>query len=156
MFEVTWRKKWRRTSKRIGRLQKRRSMRNILQPTRSLYHFRFMAHYVIFTDIFNVTWLKNLMSYVKTERQSQKQNSIRNVLQPTRSICHFRFKSYGPLSDFHKSGDLDLALHPIFHFFLPRSLELKTSAVKKSWRSDQRCGLYTLPVFEIRHWIVAC
>ena len=37
-----------------------------------------------------------------------------NVLQPTRSLCLFRFKSYGPLSVFHKSGDLDLALYPIF------------------------------------------
>ena len=37
-----------------------------------------------------------------------------NVLQPTRSLCHFRLKGYGPLCDFHKSGDLDLDLYPIF------------------------------------------
>ena len=54
-----------------------------------------------------VTWRKNVTS-------QKKRNSIRNVLHPTRSLCHFRFKSYGQLSDFHKSGDLDLALHPIF------------------------------------------
>ena len=73
-----------------------------------------MAHYVIFIEFIKVTWRKNVTSYVKTERLWQKRNLIRNVLQPTRSLCHFRFKSYGPLSDFHKSGDLDLALHPIF------------------------------------------
>ena len=54
------------------------------------------------------------MSYVNTEHLSQKRNSMRNVMQPTRSLCHFRFKSYGPLSVFHKSGDLDLAFYPIF------------------------------------------
>ena len=73
-----------------------------------------MAHYVIFIEFIKVTWRKNVTSYVKTERLWQKRNFIWNVLQPTRSLCHFRFKSYGPLSDFHKSGDLDLALHPIF------------------------------------------
>ena len=35
-------------------------------------------------------------------------------MQLTRSLCHFRFNSYGPLCDFHKSGDLDLDLYPIF------------------------------------------
>ena len=35
-------------------------------------------------------------------------------MQSTRSLYHFRFKSYGPLSVFHKSGDLDLAFYPIF------------------------------------------
>ena len=73
-----------------------------------------MAHYVIFIEFIKVTWRKNVTLYVKMERLWQKRNFIRNVLQPTRSLCHFRFKSYGPLSDFHKSGDLDLALHPIF------------------------------------------
>ena len=34
-------------------------------------------------------------------------------MQLTRSLCHFRFKSYGPLCDFHKSGDLDLDFDPI-------------------------------------------
>ena len=73
-----------------------------------------MAHYVIFNDFFKVTWHTNVTPYVKMEHLSQKRNFIRNVLQPTRSICHFRFKSYGRLSDFHKSGDLDLAFYPIF------------------------------------------
>ena len=73
-----------------------------------------MAHYVIFIEFIKVTWRKNVTSYVKTGHLSQKRNSIRNVLKPTRSFGHFRFKSYGPLSDFHKSGDLDLALYPIF------------------------------------------
>ena len=35
-------------------------------------------------------------------------------MQLTRSLCDFRFKSYGQLCDFHKSGDLDLDLYPIF------------------------------------------
>ena len=69
---------------------------------------------MIFTDFLKVTWRKNLTSHVKSEHLSQKRNYTGNVLQPTRSLCHFRFKSYGPLSVFHKSGDLDLALHPIF------------------------------------------
>ena len=43
----------------------------------------------------------------------QRRNSIRNVLQPTRILYQFRFKSYGPLCDFRKSGDLDLDLYPI-------------------------------------------
>ena len=71
-----------------------------------------MAHYVIFIEFIKVMWRKNVTSYVKTEHLSQKRNFTRNVLQPTRSLCHFRFKSYGPLSDFHKSGDL--AFYPIF------------------------------------------
>ena len=81
-----------------------------------------MAHYVIFIEFIKVTWRKNVTSYVKTERLWQKRNFIWNVLQPTRSLCHFRFKSYGTLSDFHKSDfswpwpltstfDLDLDLH---------------------------------------------
>ena len=43
----------------------------------------------------------------------QKRHSVRNVFQPTRSFYDFRFKSYGPLCDFYKSGDLDLDLYPI-------------------------------------------
>ena len=92
------------------------SSRINFQPTRGLYHFRFKS-YGSLCDFhwffFKVTWRKNVTAYVKTEGTWQKRNYIRNVLQPTRSLCHFRFKSYGPLSDFHKSGDLDLALHPI-------------------------------------------
>ena len=72
-----------------------------------------MAHYVIFNDYFEVTWRKNVTSYVKSECLFQKWNSIRNVLQPTRNLCYFRYKSYGPLCDFHKSGDLDLDFYPI-------------------------------------------
>ena len=72
-----------------------------------------MAHYVIFNDYFEVTWRKNVTSYVKSECLLQKRNSIRNVLQPTRNLCYFRYKSYGPLCDFHKSGDLDLDFYPI-------------------------------------------
>ena len=57
---------------------------------------------------------------VKTWRRSQNGWSVteaefyKELLQPNRSLCHFRFKSYGPLSVFHKSGDLDLAFYPIF------------------------------------------
>ena len=40
-----------------GRIQNRRSIRNICQPTRSLYTSgsKVMAYYVIFTDFFKVT-----------------------------------------------------------------------------------------------------
>ena len=72
-----------------------------------------MAHYVIFTDFFIVTWRKYVTAYVKTEGIWQKRNYIRNVMQLSRSLCDFRFKSYGPLCDFHKSGDLDLDFYPI-------------------------------------------
>ena len=72
-----------------------------------------MAHYVIFNDYFEVTWRKNVTSYVKPKCLLQKRNSIRNVLHPTRNLCYFRYKSYGPLCDFHKSGDLDLDFYPI-------------------------------------------
>ena len=44
----------------------------------------------------------------------QKRHDSWNVFQPTRSLYDFRFKSYGPLCDFYKSGDLDLDLNPIF------------------------------------------
>ena len=57
--------------------------------------------------------------------------SARNNLQPTRSLYDFRFKSYGLLCDFHKSGDLDLKLYPIFKKInMPGSHELNTLAAK--------------------------
>ena len=39
-------------------------------------------------------------------------------MQLTRNLCHFRFKRYGPLCDFHKSGDLDLDFYPISKKFI--------------------------------------
>ena len=77
-----------------------------------------MAHYVIFSDFVKVTWLKNVTSYFRTCGLLQKRNSIRNVMQLTGSLCHFRFKGYGPLCDFHKSGDLDLDFYPISNFLI--------------------------------------
>ena len=77
-----------------------------------------MAHYVIFSDFFKVTWRKNVTSYFRTYGLLQKRNSIRHVMQLTRSLCHFRIKSYGPLCDFHKSGDLDLDFYPISNFLI--------------------------------------
>ena len=50
--------------------------------------------------------------YVNSEGRLQKRHSIRNVAQPTGSLYDFRFKSYGPLCDCYKSGDLDLDLNP--------------------------------------------
>ena len=68
----------------------------------------------------------------KSEGRLQKRHAIRNVVQPTRNLYHFRFKSYGPLWDFHKSGDLDLELYPIFKKNkMPGSYELHTSAAKR-------------------------
>ena len=43
-FEVTWRKNVTSYVKTEGRLQKRHSIRNILLPTGSLYHFRFKSY----------------------------------------------------------------------------------------------------------------
>ena len=42
--EVTWRKNVTSYVKTDGRIQKRHSIRNVLQPTRSLYHFRFKSY----------------------------------------------------------------------------------------------------------------
>ena len=43
-LEVTWRKNVTSYVKTDGRIQTRCSIRNILQPTRSLYHFRFKSY----------------------------------------------------------------------------------------------------------------
>ena len=101
-----------------------------------------MAHYVIFSDFFEVTWRKNLTSYVKTEGLYQKRNSIRNVMQLTRSLCLFRFNSYGPLCDFHKSGDLDLDLYPIFTKTIcqgPWTRIHHMSKFQKDWTTGVAC-----------------
>ena len=80
-----------------------------------------------------------MTSYVKPKCLLQKRNSIRNVLHPTRNLCYFRYKSYGPLCDFHKSGDLDLDFYPISKKkTFVSSLNQNTSYVKKS---VQWCGL---------------
>ena len=103
---------------------------------------KLMAHYVIFIEFINVTWRKGVTSYVKTEHLSQKRNFIRNVLQPTRSLCHFRFKSYGPLCDFYKSGDLDLDLYPIFTKIFcqgPWNWVHQLSKFQKYWTSGVAC-----------------
>ena len=44
LFEVTWRKNVTSYVKTDGRMQERHSIRNVLQPTRSLYHFRFKSY----------------------------------------------------------------------------------------------------------------
>ena len=80
------------------------SSRINLQPTRSLYHFRFKSYGPLCDFhwfLFKVTWHKNVTSYVKTDGRLQNRRSIRNICQPTRSLYHFRFKSYDPLCDFH-------------------------------------------------------
>ena len=43
-FKVTWRKNVTSYVKTEGRLQKRHSIRNVMQPTRSLYDFRFKSY----------------------------------------------------------------------------------------------------------------
>ena len=52
------------------------------------------------------TWRRTSILNVRL----QKRHSIRN--QPTGNLYDFRFKSYGPLCDFYKNGDLDLDLNP--------------------------------------------
>ena len=44
LFEVTWRKNVTSYVKTDGRMQKRHYIRNVLQPTRNLYHFRFKSY----------------------------------------------------------------------------------------------------------------
>ena len=101
-----------------------------------------MALYVIFIEFINVTWCKGVTSYINTEHLSQRRNFIRNVLQPTRSLCHFRFKSYGPLCDFHKSGDLDLDIYPIFTKKIcqgPWNWVHQLSKFQKNWANGVAC-----------------
>ena len=62
--------------------------------------------------MFSLTW-RSAKTWRQSEGRLQKRHSVRNVFQPTRSFYDFRFKSYGPLCDFYKSGDLDLDLYPI-------------------------------------------
>ena len=78
----------------------------------------------------------------KTEHLSHKRNFIRNVLQPTINLCHFRFKSYGPLCDFYKSGDLDLDLYPIFTQKIyqgPWNWVHQLSKFQKNWANGVAC-----------------
>ena len=99
-----------------SRIQKRHSIWNVSptnQKSLRLPVQKIMAHYVIFTDFFEVTWRKKITSYVKTDGSFQKRICERNHVLPPRSLYDFRFKSYGPLCDFHKNGDLDLDFHPI-------------------------------------------
>ena len=72
----------------------------------------------------------------------QKRHSVRNVFQPTRSFYDFRFKSYGPLCDFYKSGDLDLDLYPIFTQKIARVLGTEYM----SCRIFRKIGLVVWPV----------
>ena len=56
-FKVTWPKNVPAYVKTEGTWQKRNYIRNVLQPTRSLCHFRFKSygHYLIFTKVVTLT-----------------------------------------------------------------------------------------------------
>ena len=78
----------------------------------------------------------------QTDGRLQNRRSIRNILQPTRSLYHFRFKTYGPLCDFYKSGDLDLDLYPIFTKKFcqgPWNWVHQLSKFQKDWASGVAC-----------------
>ena len=63
-------------------------------------------------------------------------------MQLTRTLCHFRFNSYGPLCDFHKSGDLDLDLYPIFtkkNCQGPWNWVHQLSKFQKDWTTGVAC-----------------
>ena len=78
----------------------------------------------------------------QSEGRLQKRHSVRNVFQPTRSFYDFRFKSYGPLCDFYKSGDLDLDLYPIFtqkNCQGPWNWVHELSKFQKDWTSGVAC-----------------
>ena len=123
----------------------RHSIRNILQPTGSLYHFRFKS-YGPLCDFHWFFWnhvtykddvvRQNRGCLVEAEFYKQRfpinQKFLRLPVQKLWPIMWFLQKWWPwpwSLSDFHQKN-------------LPGSLELSTSAVKTSERLNQWCGLY--------------
>ena len=107
LFKVTWHKNVTSYVKTDGRLQNRRSIRNICQPTISLYHFRFKNDPLC---DFIVTWGRAgvRQNGGLTEAELYKERFATNPKSLSLPV-----QKLWPLSDFHKSGDLDLALRPI-------------------------------------------
>ena len=121
LFEVTWRKNVTSYVKTDGRIQKRHSIRNVLQPTRSLYHFRFKSYGPLCDfqlHILKSRDVKTMTSYVKVgvslaeaefykERFATNQKSLLLPVQKLWPIMWFSQK-WWPwpwlLSDFKKNN----------------------------------------------------
>ena len=52
------------------------------------------------------------------QRKWQMWLSVRNNMKPTRSLYDIRFTSYGPISEFHVFGDLDIWHIPVLVIFI--------------------------------------
>ena len=72
LFEVTWRKNVTSYVKTDGRIQKRHSIRNVVQPTRSLYHFRFKCY----GPLCDFHWFSLKSRDVKTWRGTSKRRYL--------------------------------------------------------------------------------
>ena len=138
-FEVTWRENVTSYVKTDGRMQKRHSIRNFMQPTRSLYHFRFKSygplcdfHWFFWS---HVTYKDDVVRQNRgclaeaefyKERFPTNQKFLRLPVQKLWLIMWYLQKWWPwpwSLSDFHPK-------------ILPGSLELNTSAVKISERLE--------------------
>ena len=144
-FEVTWRKNVTSYVKTDGRIQKCHSIKNFLQPTRNLYHFRFKSygplcdfhwffwsHVTYKDDVVRQNRGCLVVAEFYKERFPTNQKFLRLPVQKLWAIMWFLQKWWPwpwSLSDFHQKK-------------LPGSLELSTSAVKISERLNQWCGLY--------------
>ena len=128
-----------------GRMQKRHSIRNFLQSTRSLYHFRFKSygplcdfHWFFWS---HVTYKDDVVrqnrgclveAELYKERFPTNHKSLPLPVKKLWPIMWFLQKWWPwpwSLSDFHQK-------------ILPGSLEKNTSAVNILERSDDWCGLY--------------
>ena len=125
-------------------VQKRHSIRNVLQPTRSLYHFRFKSygplcdfhwffwsHVTYKDDVVPQNIGSPLEAEFYKERLPTNQKILRHPIQKLWPIMWFSQK-WWPWP----------WLWPDFkNIYFERSLNRNTSDVKKSGRSVQWCGL---------------
>ena len=92
-FKVTWPKNVPAYVKTEGTWQKRNYIRNVLQPTRSLCHFRFKSygHYLIFTKVVTLTLpfvrlSKKKVLHCRVSRRHLLQKKIRTIGQAVRPV----------------------------------------------------------------------
>ena len=89
-FKVTWPKNVPAYVKTEGTWQKRNYIRNVLQPTRSLCHFRFKSygHYLIFTKVVTLTlpFVRLSKKKVLHCRVSEDRKKIRTIGQAVRPV----------------------------------------------------------------------
>ena len=92
-FKVTWPKNVPAYVKTEGTWQKRNYIRNVLQPTRSLCHFRFKSygHYLIFTKVVTLTLpfvrlSKKKVLHCRVSRRHLLQQKSRTIGQAVRPV----------------------------------------------------------------------